>query len=224
MLSTLRPALSLTAGCQWPTTWRQSVAQQSAYYHLRQIRPTLQSLSRDAANTLVQAFICSRLDYWNSVLYGVTDNQLQRLQSAQNAAARLITRTGRREHISPVLQELHWLPVRRRVDFKLATLMFKSLHGCAPSYLSDACKSAPEASRRLRSSGAITCVIPWSQTRLGNRSFDVAGPADCVFGTSCLLHCGHLTVSANSEYSWKHFCLSRTRLRRLMTLAFRCQI
>ena len=65
----------------------------------------------------------ARLDYCNSVLYGVTDNLLQRLQSVQNAAARLITRTSRREHISPVLQELHWLPVRRRVNFKLATLM-----------------------------------------------------------------------------------------------------
>ena len=93
----------------------------SEYYHLRQIRPTLQSLSRDAAKTVVQAFISSRLDYCNSVLYGVTDNLVQRLQSVQNAAARLITRTGRREHISPVLQELHWLPVRRRVDFKRFT-------------------------------------------------------------------------------------------------------
>ena len=140
----------------------------SAYYHLRQRRFTLQSLSRDAAKTIVQAFISSRLDYCNSVLYDVTDNLLQRLQSAQNAAARLITWTGRREHISPVLQELHWLPVRRRIDFRLATLMFKSLHGCAPSYLSDACKSAPEESLRLRSSGAITCVIPLSRTRLGD--------------------------------------------------------
>ena len=129
---------------------------------LSRLDPHMQSLSRDVAKTSVQAFISSRLDYCNSVLYGVT--------------ARLITRTGRREHISPVLQELHWLPIRRRVDFKLATLMLKSLHGCAPSYLSDACKSAPQASRRLRSSGAITCVIPWSRTRLGDRSFDVAGP------------------------------------------------
>jgi len=148
----------------------------SAYYHLQQIRPTLQSLSHDAAKTLVQAFISSHLDYCNSVLYGVTNNLLQWLQSVQNAAARLITQTGRREHISPVLQKLHWLPVRHRVDFKLATLMFKSLHGCRPSYLSDACKSAPEASRRLRSSGAITCMIPWSRTHLGHRSFDVARP------------------------------------------------
>ena len=115
---------------------------------LSRLDPHMQSLSRDVAKTSVQAFISSRLDYCNSVLYGVT--------------ARLITRTGRREHISPVLQELHWRPVRRRVDFKLATLMLKSLHGCAPSYLSDACKSALEASHRLRSSG--------------DRSFDVAGP------------------------------------------------
>jgi len=174
--------------------------------------------------TLVQAFISSRLHYCNSVLYGVTDNLLQRLQSVvsvQNAAARLITRTGRREHISPVLQELNWLPVWCRVDFKLATLMFKLLHGCAPSYLSDACKSALEASCRLRSSGAITCVIRgpeivWATCRLTlpNRGF----------GTSCLLHCGRLTVSANSEDSWKRFCLSRTRLRCLVTCAFRRQI
>ena len=85
----------------------------SAYYHLRQIRATLQSLSRDTAKTLVQAFISSRLDHCNLVLYGITDNLLQQLQSVQNAATRLITRTGRCEHISPVLQELHWLPVRR---------------------------------------------------------------------------------------------------------------
>ena len=148
----------------------------SAYYHQRQIRPTLQSLSRDAAKTLAQAFISSRLDHCNSVLYGITDNLLQWLQSVQNTAARLITWTGRHEHISPVLQELHWLPVRRRVDFKLATLMFKSLHGCASSYLSDACKSACEGSCHLRSSGPIRCVILWSRTRLGDRSFDVARP------------------------------------------------
>ena len=148
----------------------------SAYYHLRQIRPALQSLTRDAAKTLVQAFISSRLDYCNSVCYGIADKLLQRLQSVQNAAARLVTRTGRREHISPVLRELHWLPVRRRLDFKLATLMFKSLHGCAPLYLSDACQSTRETSHRLRSSSTTTYVIPRTRTRLGDRAFDVAGP------------------------------------------------
>ena len=63
--------------------------------------------------TLVHSFISTRLDYCNSVLYGIADNQLQRLQSVQNAAAQLVTGTRRTEHITPVLQSLHWLPVRR---------------------------------------------------------------------------------------------------------------
>ena len=66
---------------------------------------------------------------------------------------------------------------RSRLDSKGQVQYFSiSMTFCAPSYLSDACKSAPEASRRLRSSGAITCVILWTRTHLGDRSFDVAGP------------------------------------------------
>ena len=63
-----------------------------------------------------------------------------------------------------------------RLDFKLATLMFKSLHGCSPLYLSDACQSTQETSHRLRSSSTTTYVIPRTRTRLGDRAFDVAGP------------------------------------------------
>jgi len=79
------------------------------------------------------------------------------MQSVQNAVARSVTPTGRREHISPVLlddddDDYTWLPVGRRVDFKLATLMFNTMQGCAPSYLSDASQLVPDARRRLRSS------------------------------------------------------------------------
>ena len=107
------------------------------------------------------------------------------------------------------------------VDFKLATLMFKSLHGCASSYLSNASKSAPEASRHLRSSAPSHAPyrgpeLVWATGRLMS--------PDHGFGTNCLLNCRRLTVSANSEDSWKRFCLSRTRLRRLVTLAFRRRI
>ena len=108
----------------------------SAYYHLQYIRSILRSLSEDATKTLVQAFICSRLDYCNAVLYGVcTDNRYQQLRSVQNAAGWLITRTGQRVHITPVLMEMHWLPVRRRVECKFVNLMFKTLHGLAASYV-----------------------------------------------------------------------------------------
>ena len=61
-------------------------------------------------------------------MYGIADELMQRLQAVQNAAAHLITGARRRDHISPVLRQLHWLPVRQRVQFKLAVLVFKALH------------------------------------------------------------------------------------------------
>jgi len=83
----------------------------SVYYQLRQLRPVVRSITKDAATMVVQAFVSSRLDYCNSLLCGIAGNLLQKLQSVQNAAARPIIRTGRQKHITPVLQELHWLPV-----------------------------------------------------------------------------------------------------------------
>jgi len=74
-----------------------------------------------------------------NVLCGIAEGLLSRLQSVQNAAARLVTGLGRREHIRPVLRQLHWLVVRQRVMFKLATLVSRSLAGTAPAYLSDEC-------------------------------------------------------------------------------------
>ncbi len=118
----------------------------------------------------------SCLDYCNAVLHGITDNLLQRLQSVQNAAARLVTRKGRCEHITPVLRELHWLPVRRRVEFKIATLVFKALNNLAPPYLVDDCNLVSDDTRRLRSAASVTCTVPRTRTRLGDRSFAVAGP------------------------------------------------
>jgi len=74
----------------------------------------------EAIKTLMHAFISSRLDYCNVLYCRIAEGLLSRLQSVQNAAARLVTRLGRREHITPVLRQLHWLPVRQCVMFKLA--------------------------------------------------------------------------------------------------------
>ena len=73
---------------------------------------------------------------------------MHRLQTVQNAAARLVTGTRRRDHITPVLRQLHWLPVRQRVNFKLAVLVFKALHGLAPYYLLNDCQLVTDAGRR----------------------------------------------------------------------------
>jgi len=92
-------------------------------------------------------------------MYGVADGLMQRLQAVQNADARLVTGARRRDHITPVLRQLHLLPVRQRVNFKLAVLVFKALHGLAP-YLVDDCQLVTDAGRRrLRLSDAATCVL-----------------------------------------------------------------
>jgi len=84
----------------------------------------------------------------------------------------------RRDHITPVLRDLHWLPVGRRIDFKLALLVYKSLHGLTPSYLSDNCRlvSSDKFRRRLRLADVDTCIAPRTETRLGDRSFSATGP------------------------------------------------
>jgi len=86
---------------------------------------------------LVQAFVCCRLDYCNSLFFGICVGLMSRQQSVKNATARLVTGTRRCDHITPVLRLLHWLPVRQRVDFKVATLIHRSLSGNSASYLAD---------------------------------------------------------------------------------------
>ena len=148
----------------------------SCYHQLRQLRPVTRSLSEVTVKTLVQAFVSCRLDYCNSLLYGMTDELFQRLQGIQNAAARLVTGTRRREHITPVLRQLHWLPVRQRVEFKLALLMHKSLLGQLPPYLADDCQLIADSDRRtLRSSHTATFAVRRTYTTFGDRSFAVAG-------------------------------------------------
>jgi len=98
---------------------------------------------------------------------------LRKLQSAQNAAALRLTRTGRREHISPILRRLHWLPVSRRINFKLAVLMYQISRELAPTYLQD---SEVNSGRRLRSTSIPTFVVPCTRTNLGDRSLAEAGP------------------------------------------------
>ncbi len=76
-------------------------------------------------------------DYCNAFLAGVLKATLSKLQLVQNSAARILTRTSAREHITPVLEKLHWLPVSFRIDFKMIMLTYKALNNLAPQYLSE---------------------------------------------------------------------------------------
>ena len=125
---------------------------------------------------MVHAFVTSRLDYCNVLLSGCTNSALKRLQLVQNAAARVLTRTKKCEHISPVLKTLHWLPIQFRIDYKIVLLTYEALKGLAPEYLSELLipYSPP---RLLCSQDAGYLTIPRiSRITMGGRAFSYRAP------------------------------------------------
>jgi len=95
----------------------------------------------------------------------------------QNAAARVTMETTKFDHITSILRELHWLPVRKRIVYKLAVMVYKCLHGLAPPYLAVGCvpvMSLPSR-RHLRSAESGCLAITGARTTLGSRNFVVAG-------------------------------------------------
>jgi len=93
-----------------------------------------------------------RLDYCNSLLCGISDGLLRRLQTVQNAAVRLVTGVLRRDHATPLLRQFHWVPVLQRDNFKVAGLVHQSLTAMAPPHLADDCRLLSDVGRRtLRS-------------------------------------------------------------------------
>ena len=113
----------------------------SGFFHLYNIRRIRKYLSQESARTLVHAFIIGRIDYCNSLLFGLPSVHLLKLQRLQNAAAQLMPNVPRCSHTTPVLCSLHWLPVKFRLDFKILLLTFKGISalifGHAPGYLID---------------------------------------------------------------------------------------
>lgn len=86
---------------------------------------------------LIHALVTSRIGYCNSLLFGVPEKQLHRLWLIQNSAARIVTHSLMSDHITPILFQLHWLPVRNFVHYNIFLLIYKTLHNLAPLYLSD---------------------------------------------------------------------------------------
>lgn len=148
-----------------------------SFLELRRISHIRPFLTDEATKSLVSSFVLSRIDYCNSLFVGISSNLLNRVQRVQNSAARLILKKRKYDHATPMLKHLHWLPIRARIEYKIATLCFRCLNSIAPSYLKDLITPYTPA-RSLRSSDALKLVVP--RVRLesyGKRSFAFAAPS-----------------------------------------------
>ena len=109
----------------------------SAFFSLKNISKIRKFLDRDNTERLVHAFISSKIDYCNSILIGLPNEEIDKIQRVQNAAARLISGTKKYASITPILIKLHWLPVIARIEYKILLTVFKSLNNLAPEYISE---------------------------------------------------------------------------------------
>lgn len=143
----------------------------NCHFHLRKIAAIRPYLSQASTAQLVSSMVLSRLDYCNSILAGLPSSSLSRLQKVQNCAARLVLRKKKHDHATPLLRQLHWLPINARIEYKLATLAFKFFDETLPPYLSDQLISYVP-SRALRSSSEKLLKIPnYNLKSAGQRSF-----------------------------------------------------
>jgi exonuclease III len=143
-------------------------------YKIRQIR---KFLSEESTKTLIHAFVTVHLDYCNSLLSGVPQRQMDRLQKVFNAAARVVYYIPRYAHITPVLMRLHWLPISYRIKFKIALLVFKALKDMAPTYIRELLELKPLSRYALRSDTQNLLKVPRTKCKtFGDRAFAVAGP------------------------------------------------
>ena len=155
----------------------------NAFYHIRNISKVRAYLSRESTERLVHATVTSRLDMGNILLYGLPQKLVSKLQCVQNAEARLVALTSRRTHITPILKELHWLPISQRIEYKILTTVYRSLHGHAPDYLKDML-SHYNPSRVLRSKSCNNLEVPCARVAYGTRAFSICGSR---LWTNCLV-------------------------------------
>ena len=148
-----------------------------SYLELRRFAHLGPYLNMDAMKKLVPAFFLSQLDYCKSLFAGLSNDKITKLQRTQNNAARLALKQPQRHHIiSPLLKDLHWLPIKARIDYKVALLCFKCLNNNAPAYIKDLIIPYTPA-RMLRTSSSNLLSTPRvSSKKYGERAFTLSGP------------------------------------------------
>ena len=148
----------------------------TSLFHLKNISNIRSFLPDKAAVQLTHAFVSSRLDYCNSLLQGLPSCSIGRLQSIQNIAARILTRTREYEHITTILKNLHWLPVASRIDYTILVLTYCAINNISPAFIQQLITPYVPV-RKLRSDDMCLLNVPSSRLqRFGGRSFSRAAP------------------------------------------------
>jgi hypothetical protein len=145
--------------------------------NIRKISCIRKYIDLDTAKLLATSLVLTHLDYSNSVLSGLPQSTLNKLQRVQNWAAKVVLCRTKYDSASDALKTLHWLPIKHRIDFKIACLVHKSLHGAAPTYLSDLLnvRTFSRATRMQGNSGVIL-EVPFTRKKFADRAFSVYGP------------------------------------------------
>ena len=153
----------------------------TAHYHIRSLRYFRSSLTQDMTCQIACSLVGSRLDYANSLLYGITQKNIRRLQRVQNSLARVVIgpQPNYLAHTSnpcSLFEQLHWLPIEHRIKFKVATISFNTIQFNKPAYLHSLLHPYTPT-RSLRSADRNFLSVPFSHTSFGTCGFSVAAPS-----------------------------------------------
>ena len=206
--------------CKWVRWWCHCLTIfhsfcRSASFALHRIGKIRSFLDKQTAERLVHAFVMCHIDFCNSLLQGLPAGQIKRLQTIQNSAARLVSRTKKYQSISPVLQSLHWLPVHYRIMFKILLLSYQCFHNLAPSYLTE----------------LLTIYKPGRNLRSGKKNFFVISPVltktygERTFAHAAPIMWNNLPDSLRSLNSMEHFKSAlKTYLFQLSLISWTCTV
>ena len=171
----------------------------SGYCHLRNIAKIRNVLTLDTTKILIHAFVVLKIDSYNSLIFGLPKHLIDKFQHLLNAAARLIMVANKYDSITPILKELHWLPVEQRIIFKINLITFKCLNNLAPSYLKELLTLyRPNKTLRSSSDKLRLVTVPYNLKTYGYRSYSVHAP---ILWNSLPLHSGI------SFYYYYYYCL-----------------
>ena len=148
----------------------------TGFYHIKNLWRIRKFLNAEQTNIAAHAFITSKLDYGNALLGGAPKYQVNKMQLVQNAAARVVTKTGKYDHISEKMKELKWLPVALRIKYKINLLTWKALNGKSPEYISELI-SVRETGIDLRSGNTKVLNVPKTNLKtVGDKAFSIVAP------------------------------------------------